>query len=108
MHGNDSLPEFRMKRQGQSPLRNKFVGRGILGGFDRGIGNAVGLGGFNDLRIKGIHEHIQLGIHQVFFISRRCLVDAVGIIEDHAQITDPAHAGMHTRRGQSGLNARIT
>ena len=75
--------------------------------MNRGIRDPVRLRGGDDLRIERVHEHVHVPADQVLVRRRRHLVNAVGVVQDHAQVADAADAGVHARRSEARLDARV-
>ena len=98
-----------MQGEGNLPVNRHFVNRRILGGFQPGFGNP-------DFPRFGLHhwtewieEHVQLRLIKTLLISHTGgLLDFIGVIQQHAKIANPAHAGFRTHCRLAGLDARIT
>src|SRR5690606_40129403 len=94
--------------EGDLPFDGHLVDRGIAGRVQPVFGNPVGQGLAADFRIVRIQEQVQLRLVQVLFVGRAGgRLDAVGIVEQNAQVADPPHAGLGTDRGHARLDARV-
>ena len=97
-----------MQRQGQLPVDGQFVDRRLLGRFDHGVRHTIFSSLCNHCRVVGIKEDFQLFFVQVLLgLGAGHFVDAVGVIEQYAQVADAAHAGFRTDRGLARFNTRV-
>src|SRR6185312_13822034 len=99
---------FRMKWEGDLPVDSHLVDRRAPRRFDPVVGDAVGGGLPGNLRIVGVEEQLELRLIEILLIlyGGSCL-DAVGVVEKHAEIADPAHAGLGAHGRLAGLDAWI-
>lgn len=105
-HGHGAV--LRVQRQCHPVLLDQRVHRGALGGLDPVVGDAVTLGRRLHLGVLGVEEHRQLRLVQVFVVlDRGGLQDGVGVVEHHAEVAQPAHAGLGADGGLPGLDARV-
>ncbi|MCY1231524.1 hypothetical protein D9M72_439770 [compost metagenome] len=97
-----------MQREGQLPVDSELVYRRLLRGLDDRPGHAVLQRLFDDLGIMGIEEDFQLLLVQVL-LARGAghLMDTVGVIQQHAQVANPADAGFRTHGRHARLDARV-
>ncbi len=62
----------------------------------------------DDLRVVRVEEDVELGLVQVLVaLDAGGFLDAVGVVEQHAQVADAADAGLAAHRGLAGLDARV-
>ena len=66
-----------------------------LGGVDPVRRDAFGLGVADDLGIPRVEEHRELRVQQALGVGRgRRLGDAIGVVQDNADVADPPHTGL--------------
>ncbi|MNN50206.1 hypothetical protein D3C81_1647800 [compost metagenome] len=97
-----------MQREGDLPLARHLVDRRFARGVEPALRDALAqrLGLYRG--VVRIEEHVELRLVQVALIGhRRGLLDAVGVVQHHAEVTDAADAGLGADRGLAGLDARI-
>ena len=89
-HGQGAV--FRVQRQGQFPVHRHLVHRALLGGFDDVHRNAVFLGLLDHFRIERVEEDFQLLLVQLV-LARGAghFLNAVGVVQQHAQVANPEH-----------------
>jgi hypothetical protein len=60
------------------------------------------------LRVVRVEEDVELRLVQVAVaLDAGRLLDAVGVVEQHAEVADAADAGLRAHRGLAGLDARV-
>ena len=83
-----------MQRQGQLPVHRHFVNRRLLRSFNDPLRYAIFQRLLDHFRIVGIEEHVQLTLIQIFLVlGAGCTFNRVGIIQQHAKITDTTDTG---------------
>ena len=101
-------PVFRVQREGHFPVHCHPVHRRLAGRRQPRLGDALLAGSLDHVRIVRIQEALQLGLVQLLLVRHGGgSLDAVGVIQHHAQIADTAHAGLGTDRGLARLDPRI-
>ena len=99
---------FRVQRQSDAVLEDEIVDRGLLCGIDPGVRDALCLGRADNLRIVGVEHDRLLGLEKVLLIfGGGGLGDAVGIVEDDAQVAQAAYTGLGAHSGLANLEARV-
>ncbi len=105
-HGQRAV--FGMQRKGDLPVHRHLIGGRAPCRLDPIVGDAVGTGLLDDRRIVRIEKELELRLVEVLLILHggRAL-DAVGVVEEHAEIADAADAGLRADGRLAGLDARI-
>ena len=99
---------FGMQRQRHLPVHRHLVHRAVAGAFQPGFGDAVRARLFDDLRIVRIEEDIELRLVEIAVMLDACSgFDTVGVIQQHAQIADPADAGFRAHGRLADFDARV-
>ena len=99
---------FRMQRKGDLPVDRHLVGRRALCRLDPVVGDAVGARLRLDRRIVRIEKQLELRLVEILLVlDRGRALDAVGIVEQHAEIADAPDAGFRAHGRLAGLDARI-
>ena len=97
-----------MQRQGDLVLGDELPDRGLLGGLNPRVGNAVGLGLGDHLRVVRVEQDLALGAVQVTLVLLGCGPgDAVRVVEQHAHVAQAAHAGLRADGRLADLEARV-
>ena len=105
-HGQRAV--FRVQRQRHLPLHRHLVHRAAAGGFHPRIGDAVGARLFDHVRIVRVEEDVELRLVEVAVVfDRGRFLDAVCVIQQHAEVADAADAGFRAHGGLAGLDARV-
>ena len=105
-HGHGAV--LRMQRQCHPEGLGQRVHRRAPGCLQPVLRNALRPRRGKHLRVVGIHHQIQLGLVQVLLIRDRCRGrDPVGVVQENADVPQPAHAGLGAHGGQAHLDARI-
>src|SRR5690606_17929473 len=77
------------------PVDGHLVDRAAAGRLQPGLGHAVLAGLADHLRVVGIEEYVQLRLVEVLLAGRRGgRLDAVGVIQQHAEVADAPDAGL--------------
>src|SRR5690606_27354468 len=98
---------LRVQRQGQLPVHRHLVDRRLLRGLDHRHRHAVVQRLLDDLRVEGFEEYLQLLLVQVLLVDGAGhLVDAVGVVQQHAEVADAPDAGLGADGRHAGLDAR--
>ena len=72
------------------------------------LGNAVGARLLDHRRIVRVEEDVELRLVQVAVVlDARGLLDAVGVVQQHAEVADAPDAGLGAHGRLAGLDARI-
>ena len=83
-----------MQRQRQLPVHCHFVHRRALGGINHVLWNPLFQRFFNHRRVVGVEEHLALPLVEVgFALGAGGLFNAVGVVQQHAEVADTSHAG---------------
>ena len=100
--------ELGVQRQGDLVLGDELPDRGLLGGRDPRVGNAVGLGLGDHLRVVRVEQDLALGAVQVALVLLgRGPGDAIRVVEQHAQVAQAAHAGFRADGRLADLEAGV-
>ena len=97
-----------VQRQRHLPVHRHLVDRAVARGLQPVVGNAVGARLLDDLRVVRVEEDVELRLVQVLVVldAGRGL-DAVGVVQQHAEVADAADAGLAAHRRLAGLDARV-
>ena len=97
-----------MQRQGQFPVHCHLVHRALLGSFDHVHRNAVLLRLLDHFRIERVEEDFQLLLVELM-LARGAghFFDAVGVVQQHAQVANPANTGLGAHGGHTGFDPRV-
>src|SRR4029078_3703543 len=99
---------FGGERNRALPLHRHLPDRRQFGRFQPVVRNAVGLRLSDHRRVIGVQEYLELLLVEILLVlGRGDLLDAVGIIEDHAEIADGPDAGFGADGRQASLDPRI-
>jgi hypothetical protein len=72
------------------------------------VGNAVDAGLAITFGVVRVEEDVELRLVQVAVVlDAGGFLDAVGVIQQHAEVADAAHAGFRAHRGLAGFDARV-
>ena len=97
-----------VQRQGHLPLHGHLVDRAVAGGFHPAVGNAVNAGLLDDVWIIRVQEDVELGLVQIAVAFHAGgFLNAVCVVQQHAQVADAAHAGFRAHGGLARLNAGV-
>ena len=99
---------FWMQRQRQFPFHCHFINRRLLCGFNNAQRNTVFNRLLDDFRIVRIEEHVQLTLVKIFLVlGAGCTFNGVGIVQQHAEITDTTDTGFRAHGRLTRFNTRI-
>ena len=90
------------------PLHRHLVDRARASGLHPVVGDAVDARLLDHLRVERVEEDVELRLVEVAVVlDARRFLDAVGVVEQHAQVADAADAGLAAHGGLPRLDARI-
>ena len=96
-----------MQREGDLPIHRHLPHRGRPRRIQPGIRHAISPRLGNHLGVVRVQEQIQLRLIQILRIRRiGRFLNAVGVIQQHAEIADAADAGFRTYRRLAGFDPR--
>src|SRR5262245_28351398 len=97
-----------MQWEGDLPLHRHLPSWQLDSGIEPRPGHPVSPRLRDHVGVVGIEENGELRRIEVLLVPGACcLLDAIGVVEDNAQVTDAPHAGLRAYRGLAGLNARV-
>lgn len=97
-----------VQRQGQLPVHRQLVHRRLLRRLDDAVGHPVLARLGDHRRVERIEEDLQLLLVQLALVlATGHFVDAVGVVEQHAEVADAPDAGLRADGGLAGLDARV-
>ena len=97
-----------MQRQRDLPLHGHAIDRRVARRVEPRLRHAVHARLLDHLGIVGIEEQPELGAVEVLLVGdRRRLLDAVRVVQQHAEVADAAHAGLGADGGLARLDARV-
>src|SRR5690606_25758166 len=90
------------------PVDRHPVHRAGTRGLEPVLGHAVAAGLRYHGRVVGVEKDTELRLVEVLVaLDRGGGLDAVGVVEQHAQVADAPHAGLAAHGGLAGLDARV-
>ncbi len=97
-----------MQRQRHLVDLGQLVHRRLARSIDPVLGDAVTTSRRLHLRVVRIEQQVELGVEEVVLVlGCRSGRDAVGVVEEQADVAQPADTGLRAHRGHADLDARV-
>src|SRR5581483_5417154 len=99
--------KLRMERQRQLPLLDEAVDGRVAGRLELVVADPVPLRSRDHLRVVRVLDQVAVGVDEGRLVGGRRLLEALGVVEQKAEVADPPDAGVEAGGGMARLEARV-